>query len=356
LIRKSLFGLGLAALAVTGCSRGSDDVLAVVDGESIPMSTYHKKLEMKNSVVALVDPSRLNVDPASGQIMRQLTEVSIDPSYRLGVQALRDCINEVIARHVAKDEGVYPTKDQIEAEIKFQQSRKPKYVQDLSDAGLSTEDIRDMLGLQMATMNLWSKGVNVSKEEVDQFIKENPDRFREPEQAALLMIEVDDPKKKDLADKELKEGQFFKTVAQHYSVQRDGKSNDFRFPETVVDRFPPALKALIAKTNEFGTTDWQFDKPSNHWVKFYVERKVKSKMINIDDYVREMIRRDLLLNKGMKSNDVNKRLADKLKGSKIEVKVKYLEGPWKKLYDSLTAKNPGSNPAATPDTGAPATK
>jgi len=339
--------MSVVALAVAGCSKGGGgDTLAVVNGESIPMSQYYKTMEMKQSVVAQVDPSRLTVDPSSGQIPRQVAEVAVDPSYRLSVQVLRDCINDTITKQLAKDEGVYPTKEEIDGEIDLQQKRKPNYVKDLSAAGYTVDEIKSGIASQLCMLRLMSKGITVTPDEVNQYIKENPARFTEPEQAVLSMIEVPDQKTKDQADKELKEGQLFNSVAQHYSVQSDGKARGYRFPETAVDRFPVALKVLVAKTAEFAQTDWQYDKPSTHWVKFYVEKKIKAKPIAVDDFVKEMVRRDLLVNKGGRANDVNKRLADKLKASKIEVKVKYLEDPWKKLYDSMTAANSTSAPTA----------
>lgn len=334
----------MAAIAVAGCSRGAGDTLATVNGESIPMADYYKTLEMKSSVIGVVDPSRLNVDPTTGQIVRQVTEVPIDSGYRLSVQALRDCIYQTLTEQLAKDEGVYPKKEEVDDEIKFQTQRKPTYVQDLSASGLSVDQIKRNLGLQMATLRLWSKGVTVTPDEVDQAIKNNPQQFTEPEQAILSMIEVPDEKTRDMAEKELKESQLFTSVAQHYSVQPDGKARNYRFPETVVSRFPKLLQDLVAKTPEFTQTAWQQDPPTKHWVKFYIERKAKAKPINIDAYVKEMVKRDLLLKKGSQANDLNKRLMDKLKASKIEVKVKYLQDPWKKLQDSLTGT--GKTPAA----------
>ena len=50
-----------------------------------------------------------------------------------------------------------------------------------------------------------------------------------------------------------------------------------------------------------------------------------------------MLKRKLMADKGSQVNDVNKRIADKLKTSKIEVKVDYLKDPWKKVYDSMTS-------------------
>lgn len=348
MIKKSLIGLSLAAIAVAGCSRGSSDTLAIVNGESVPMSEYYKTLEMKGSVVAQVDPSRLNVDPASGSIPRQLTEVAIDSSYRLNVQALRDCINQTVTKQLAKDEGLYPTSKDVDDEIKFQEKRKPSYVKDLSATGMSVEQIKNDLAVNMAVVRLVGKGVTVTPTEVDEYIKGNPQEFTEPEQAVLAMIEVGDAKTKDLVDQELKGGQLFTTVAQHFSIQQDGKSRGYHVPETQVQRLSPLLKSLVAKTPEFSQTDWQYDnKGSGHWFKFYVEKKVKAKPLNIDDYVKEMIKRKLLVAKGSKVNDVNKRIGDKLKASKIEIKVDYLKDPWKKVYDSMTATpKEASTPAA----------
>jgi hypothetical protein len=346
LIKKSLFGIGLAAIALTGCNKGASatggDVLAIVNEVSIPMDDYFKTMERKSRVTAVVNPQNLSVDQRSGRVLPQISVVELRPS--LAFQALQECIANEVIRQVAKDESVFPTPQDVEKEIKLEEERNPNFVKDTSKEGLTIEQIKNELGLRLARLNLQAKGVTVTDEEVNQFIKDNPATFTQPAAADLLYMEVPDEKVRDMADKELKEGQMFAAVAQHYSVQRNGKEDQFRFPERAINRMAPALQKLVNESKEFTATKWVYDDATKHWVKFYVQRKTKAQPVNITNYLKQMVRRELLKKKGNRANDPDKRVADKLKLAKIEIKVKYLEEPWKKAFAELT--KPQEQPAA----------
>jgi hypothetical protein len=155
-------------------------------------------------------------------------------------------------------------------------------------------------------------------------------------------MEVADEKAMALADKELKEGQMFAAVAQHYSLQSGGKDAGFRFPVRAINQMSPALQKMVNETREFSATKWVFDDATKHWVKFYVQRKAKASPVPITNYIKQMVKRELEKRKGTKANDPDKRVAEKLKTSKIEIKVKYLEEPWKAAFAKLTQAPGGS--------------
>jgi hypothetical protein len=346
LVSKSLFGIGLIALIAVGCKGGnssSGEVLAIVNGETIPMSSYFKTMERKQRVSAVVNPASLTVDTGSGRVLPQVALVEVRPS--LAFQALQECIANEIIRQVAKDQGVYPTPQQVEAEIKLEEERNPNFVKDTSKDGLSIEQIKNELALRLARLGLQAKGVTVTDAEVDAFIKENPVTFTQPAAADLIYMEVADEKTKALADKELKEGQMFAAVAQHYSLQANGKEVGFKFPVRNINSMAPALQKLINETPEFNATKWVYDDGTKHWVKFYVQRKTKAQPVPITNYIKQMVKRELQRKKGTRANDPDKRVADALKTAKIEIKVKYLEEPWKKAFTELT-KNKEEKPAA----------
>ncbi len=326
----------MLALTVVGCGKGGGggEELAVVNNVTIPMVDYFKTMERKNRLTAFVNPQALAADPSSGRLGTQLTVVQPSPS--LAFQALQECIANEIIRQVAKDEAVYPKPEDVEAEIKLEEERDPNFVKNLSQEGLSIDQIKSELTLRLARLNLQAKGVTVTDADVDKFVKDNPAQFTVPAKAALQYIEVNDQKTRDLADKELKEGQMFAAVAQHYSTQPNGKEMQYRFPEETIANMAPALQKLVGETKEFTATKWVFDDGRKKWVKFYVQRKTKPQPVNMNNYLRQMVKRELQRTKGARSQDPNKRIAEKLKTSKIEIKVKYLEEPWKKAYAELT--------------------
>lgn len=337
MIKKSLIGISILALATVGCNKGgssASEELAIVNGVSIPMTDYFKTMERKGRLTAVVDPQSLRADPNSGQLGTQLTVVQPSPS--MAFQALQECIANEIIRQVAKDESVYPKPEEVEAEIKLEEERDPNFVKNQSQQGLSIEQIKNELTLRLARLNLQAKGITVTDADVDTYIKENPAQFTQPAMADLQYIEVPDQKTKDLAEKELKEGQMFAAVAQHYSTQANGKDMQYRFQERVISRMAPALQKLVGETKEFTSTKWVYDDGSKKWVKFYVQRKTKAEPVKVNNYLRQMVKRELQRMKGTRGQDPNKRISDKLKASKIEIKVKYLEEPWKKAYAELT--------------------
>lgn len=351
--RKPLVLISLAALAIVGCKGGdsvggaSGDVLAVVNGESVPMMDYYRTMERSQLVTAVVNPNQLQVDPATRVPPVQVMKVQVQPS--LGLQALRDCIYNTVLKQRAKDQGVYPTDDAVQKEIEFQQKRNANFVKDLNTNGFTVEQIKSEIALVLAKFNLQTKGATVTAADIDAYIKENTNKFTVPAQAALIMIEVPDEKTRDLAQKEIAEGQMFSAVAQHYSIQANAKALNYRYPSANVQDFPPILRTLIDKTKEFAATGWQRDPTTKHFVNFYVERKVPSKKMTIDDTIKELVRRELLTKKGSDANDLNKQMADALKASKIEIKVKYLDEPWKKAFAELskTKEEPKTDDKAT---------
>lgn len=353
MIKKSLIGVSFA-LIVAGCGSGGggsaqSDVLAIVNGETIPMLDYYKTMERKGRVTALVNPQTLTVDSQNGRVMPQVTMVQPQPS--LAIQALQDCLVNELIRQVAKDEGVFPKPTDVDAEIKLQEERNPNFIKDATKTGLSIDQIKSEIALSLARLGLQSKGVTVTQEEVDKYIKDNPAAFTEPAKASLLYIEVADEATKALVDKELKEQQAFPAVAQHYSMQANGKETGFRFPTENIKDMPAALQKLVGETREFSTTKWVQDGATKHWVKFYVTRKVKATPITINNYIKQMVKRELMRTKGTRANDPDKRVADKLKTAKIEVKVKHLADSWTEIFKQITkAQDQKPAEAAAPPT------
>ncbi|MBC8065988.1 MAG: SurA N-terminal domain-containing protein [Chlorobia bacterium] len=335
MIRKPFIGLCFAAFAVIGCGKGGDgDVLAVVNGETIPMAEYFKTMERKSRVTAMVDPQTMRVDQSSGRIAPQVIVVQVQPS--IAFQALQDCIVNTVVKQLAVDEGVYPSEADIEKEIKLQEIRRPTLVKDLSGEGLSIDQIKHDLGISLAQHNLKSKGVTVTNEEVQTYIKENPKEFTVPASAELLYMEVQDDKTRDLADKELKEGQLFAAVAQHYSLQPEGKEKQFRFPISNISQMNPTIQKLVGATRELTASTWIQDPQSKRWFKFYVGRKTPAKLATLDEFAKELVKRALKERKGGRANDLDKRVIEKLKGASIAIEVKYLQEPWKKAFENLT--------------------
>lgn len=297
------------------------------------MSEFHAYLERKPIVQVVVQGQ-----PVEAQVLGSI-----------GFQGLRDLINRRLLLQIAKDEGVFPTPPDIEKELTFKTKRTPDFVRRLTQQGMTLEQIKSDLTLDLARERVLTKGITVTAAEADQFIKDNPKQFSVPAQARLQYIIVGDTKVRDMVDRELRSGKAFGLVAAQYSIAQDARQNQGQFPESVIDRMPPALQALVDKTAELKMTDWKQEQ--DKFVKFYVVQKTASRKMPIDENLKEAVRRELAVQKGSRASELGKRLQDKLKKARIDVKLSQLQAPWKQAFDSLKQQDVDRGAQGTSATG-----
>ncbi len=332
--RFGTLGGAFLVLATLGCGKSGGGALATVDGDTITMDEFHKYLETKQKV-QVIDGSGSAVDATVAQ--------------SLGYQAMNDLIQEKVIRHLAKDEGVYPSDTDIAAEIEFQSKKDPNFMARTNM--LSSAQLKDQVGLKLAIQNLLTKGITVTKDEVDRYIKDNPTRFMEPGTADLEWVVVGNDGDKQKVDADLKSGKKFSEVAAEYSKAPNAAQLKGKFPQRNVSTFKPDLRALIEKTPELKATDWV--KNGDLWAKWYVEKKVAAKPMPIDDSVREEIKRQLGVQRGSTANDLGKRINEKLVKSKIDVKSTTYKPLWEKAMAGMQpppAQSGGAIPGDIQDT------
>lgn len=335
---KSSFIL-LGALLLVGCNKSaSSGNLVTVNGESVDMDTYYRYLEIKPTV---------QVDTGQGIQVAKI-------SRSIGFQGMTDMIKQTLIMQIAKSQGVYPTSEDIEAEINFRKRSDPNFMKNLSNMGLNTEMIRRDLTISICEERVLTKGIKVSEEDVDRYIKDNPKNFVTPATADLLWILAKDDTTKAQAEKALGSGQSFNQVAQAYSADKNGRQSGYHYPVRVIEQMPSGLKDLIGQTSEGKSTDWI--KEGDKWLKFYVERKNAEKPTKIDANVREFVRRKLARDRGSAANDLDKRIQEALLKAKIEVGPKMLQQTWQSEMENYRAQMSGGSGAATAPSTAPATK
>lgn len=309
----------LASLALVGCNRGGGggDSVATVNGEAVSMDEYHRYLERKPLV----------------QVQTESGAAELPVAAPLGFQAMRDLINRRVLLQVAKDDGVFPTDADVKAELDFQTKRRPDFIKQLQAQGLTIEEIKRDLTLDLAKERIVTKGITVTKADADDFIAKNPDKFMEPEQAKLRLIVVRDEATKKLVDADIASGRPFSQVAVQYSTQPNVRQSQGMYPMSDVSRMPAELQQVVHSTDELKATDWK--KFGQDWVKFYIERKEKAKKVNVDDTMKEAVRRAIAMDRGSAATDMAKRLVDKLRTSKVVVNPPSLKTPWDTAFKSL---------------------
>ncbi|MCE9558392.1 MAG: SurA N-terminal domain-containing protein [Armatimonadetes bacterium] len=329
--------LGISALSLTGCSGGSSSasgagpVVATVNGEKISTDDWHKYLETKNKVNVIANNNQI----AEAQVAETL-----------GYQGFQDMLRNKLILQLAADEGVAPNDKDILDEIEFRKKRSANFMQELTAAGFSLADIKDDLRVNLAREKILTKGITVSDLEVDRYIETHPKDFIEPPQVNMLWIFVKKPETKALVDADITQGQGFAPVAARYS-DAEGAKDGARFPQNNAAALPGPIKKIAETLTEAKTSEWLT--LSDGFAKFYMEKKTAAKKVKIDDVLKVFVRRQLAMQRGIQAIDLDTRLLEKMKASKIEVKNELLKTRWDKALESLKDMEEKKNAAsATP--------
>lgn len=339
-----ILGATLCSLTLFGCSGGSTpnsgSPLCTVNGEKIDMDTYYRYMEIKPTV-------QIEQDRNGGNVARV--------SRTIGFQTMTDLIKQTLVTQLAKTDGVYPNQDEIDKEIAFRKGADPNFLKSMSAMGLSSDMIKHDLVVSMCEDRIITKGIKVSKEDVDSYITDNPKSFVTPATVDLLWILVNTPEQKDAAEKDIASGQKFDAVASKYSQAPDARARQYHYNIRVLDAMPAPLKSAVADLAEGKATDW-IQVSQTQWARFYVDKKTPEKAQKIDATVKEMVERKLARDRGLAANDIDGRIQKSLVAAKIEITPKNLKDMWATEMDnyrsSLSNKSVPNGLGAAPDTAA----
>ena len=325
----------VVAFVVSGCGGGLNAPAAKVGNSVITQGDYYSYLEQKGSMLVNVQGHVINA---------QLVGTP-------GFQALKDLIiNKVILR-IAKDDGVLPTSADIQQELTYQEGGNKNLMTQALSRGYTPQMVEDQIDINLAKFRIVTKGVTVTDDEVNQFIKDHPDQFMSPPAIDASMIIVDSGAKKNQVDASLNKGEPFDTVAAQYSVQPNGVAMRYRYPVQDPSKMPPQIASLLNSTDVNHSTNWV--SAQNSFVKFYVNQKTPASPLKITPYLKEQVRRALMQEKGMSAVDFDNRVKNeliKLK-DKIVIEQKAPQTEWKQFIDQLSNNTQfsagGANSTAT---------
>jgi len=322
---------------LSGCGGGKDSgpVLALVNGETITMDDFHKYMQSKPSV---------RIQTANGPAEARVSE-------SLAFQALQDMIARQVTMQMAKDEGVFPTEQEVTKELEFQKKLQPTFLTQLTQAGLTLDRIKQSLTLNLAREKLITKGVNVTMQEAEEFIKSNPKQFMDPAKAAMLWIFARSEDRKKQVDSALQSGQTFSVVASQYSEVPGARQQGGRFPQETISGLPADLQRLVNATAEGRATDWF--RMQDGFAQFFVEKKTPEKPIDMTPERKEYVRRQLAQQRGAQATDLSKRVLDKLLKSTVDVKERTLVEAWKRAFERFKEEQKvdvPAGPGSTEDT------
>ncbi|MBX3096179.1 MAG: SurA N-terminal domain-containing protein [Fimbriimonadaceae bacterium] len=316
--------LGLAALlalSATGCRKGGDS-LANVNGDSITMEEFIKQLETKPTVRVLDQQGNV----AEARIQNTLA-----------FQALQDLVTQRLILQMAQDEGLAPTKEEINAEIKLKEVLDSSYIETLKARGLSLDQIKSSIAVDLAQEAILTKGIEIKDAEVDKFIKENPLMFVQPGTAEVYQIVVTDAGKKSTAETMLNQGREFRSVADAINPQSIPSATVLNLTNinqmAVRDPEIARLYSQVKATSTGSSTPWLT--VGQQTIRYFIVSKTDEKKIEMTKERRERVRRDLAMARGAQGVDLNARLAKRLKESRVVVESSYLKRMWDNFAENF---------------------
>lgn len=323
--------LVLTGLFMAGCGNKASGI-ATVNGSAITEQELYDYLQAKSTV-------RVNIQ---GQVVDALVQDT------LAFQAMQDLVIRKIVMEMAKENGVTPTAEDVEKEVQLRTAMNPTFVELQTARGLTLEGIRSNLEFEIAQQRIMTKGITVTDAEVDEYIKGNPNEFKEPAAVEALVIYSTEPKKASI-DSALKSGRKFQDVAVEFSDDPNARSTGARFlnqmgrpPEMAT--LQPQVKSAIEKTGVNQTTEW-IAADNGRIVKFFVNRKIEEKPIEITPERKTMIRRALAVQRGSQGKDIQQTIRTRLQAAKVEVTDDKLKKLWTNFEEAL--KKSASSTGAT---------
>lgn len=204
-------GVSLTAALLAGC--GSKNV-GTINGNKISVDTYLKQLDMMSVPIG--------VNPNTNQPITA-------PAGFVAVSAL---VDRQIIIDMAEKEGLLPSKDEVNKEYN-RQSKKAAFTENMKKMNFTPDDVKDSLTYELAKFNLRTKGIKISEKEVKSIYEQNKQqRFTEPEQVKLSVIQTKTKADADKAYQAINKGETFEAVAMNASTNAF-KSQGGRIPNWV---------------------------------------------------------------------------------------------------------------------------
>lgn len=204
-------GVSLTAALLAGC--GSKNV-GTINGNKISTKTYLKQLEMMTVPIG--------VNPRTNQPITS-------PAGFVAVSAL---VDRQIIMDMAKKEGLLPSKDEVNKEYN-RQAKRANFAENMKKMDFTPDDVKDSLTYELARFNLRTKGIKVTGDEVKKIYQQNiQQRFTEPEQVKLSVIQSKSKADADKAYASINKGESFEAVAMNVSTN-SFKAQGGRIPNWV---------------------------------------------------------------------------------------------------------------------------
>lgn len=308
MIRKLLTLVPILALVSISASQLPDPAkpVATVNGEPITAAEYYRKMEFLPGVGTVSNNKFIESPPA--------------------FLALEKLINERLILLVAKKKGVAPTAGEIDNELKKRKAETPERYQRMTDLGMTDTEFKSQVMLDLAQFNLLTMGITVTDQQVAEHYNTNKFSYTSPATVKLRVIVVENLTNRDKVDLALKTKDFA-VVAREMSTDLT-KFDGGNLPEVDISRLPTNVLNQVQITPAGSNTAWI--ESSGSFSKYKIETKTEAKQLPLDDKLKLVIKRRLMLEFGEAKNNVRAMLDEVRKTAKVQINAVGLQ----KLWDS----------------------
>ena len=228
---------------------------------------------------------------------------------------MQQIVNEILIWQLATEKGVAPTPAVVDAELAKRLARAPELKEAFRLLGLTDDDLKHEIKIELAEFALTTMGVNVTDQEVEGYYRAHPDQFSVPKRLVLRIIAVADEAAQRKVDGELAAGKSFADVARALSVDPSARDGGM-LGEIPFDGLGDQAKSALQNATKGSVSSWV--PGSIVRVKFFVEDLKPAETIPLDADQKVAIRRQLMLDKGQVRNNLPKMLAEFRKKARIE--------------------------------------
>jgi foldase protein PrsA len=290
--------LALAALAVSAAAQVDPNrTMVIVNGEEIKAEMYYRRMEVLPNVGRKVGDTFVPATP--------------------GFMTLQQLINETLILQLAKADEVYPSPEEVAADMVRRAKDDPAIKMGFDRLGLGEDLYRYDTLVEMCRFRVITKGINVTDFEVEKYYNDHKHRyFTIPKRLTLRMIALDDAAKKAEVDKDLAGGMSFGDAARKHSIgisaTKGGELGDV--PETGLS---PLIKPHINGIEKGERTGW-IEIQGKHLM-YQVDDILAAEEFELDADLTRTIRRRLMFDKGNATRPIAVRLAQLRKEANIEL-------------------------------------
>ncbi|WP_219834952.1 peptidylprolyl isomerase [Paenibacillus sp. R14(2021)] len=144
-----------------------------------------------------------------------------------GEQMMNNLIQEELVKQEAQKKGIVITDKEVDAEITKIKKRFPSeadFEAALQQSGITLEDLKKQIPMQLRIFKLLEPRVKVTDEEVKKYFEQNKETFGQPEQVRASHILVSTKVEADDIMKQLKAGADFAKLAKERSIDVGSKN------------------------------------------------------------------------------------------------------------------------------------